>query len=134
MNLLHICSHYDDGKLFSVAWLPGGQSMMSTFTRAFWLAAAVICQLDVLCVHVYTDLCASLCVLIFISKQIHPSSPCHTGTCCLSLGNPSDSVHTRAQTPSSHSHYPQISQNPCPHLVLAAPGKANTKSPSSVQI
>lgn len=32
MNSLNIGAHYHKGKLLSVAWLPVGQSTMSTFT------------------------------------------------------------------------------------------------------
>lgn len=111
MNSLHICAHYDEGKLLSVPWLPMGQSMMSTFTCIFWLAAAVFCQLDALC------MCMCMCVraLTLVSKQIHPSSPYPTGTCSISLGSPPDSVHTQTHTILTLTLDPPISRCPCPH-------------------
>lgn len=64
MNLLHICAHYDEGKLLSVAWLPVGQSTMSTFRWVFWLAAAVLCQLDA------SYVCLYVCVYSSLNKYI----------------------------------------------------------------
>lgn len=70
MNSLHICAHYNEGKLWSVAWLPAGQRTMSTFTWVFWLAAAVFCQLEALQVCVCVCLCWCVCARAIISEQI----------------------------------------------------------------
>ena len=99
MNSLHICAHYDEGKLLSVAWLPVGQSTMSTFTWVFWLAAAVFCQLDTSCVCVFVCMCALIQlqttqIPVLFTPQAHAA-----GALAIVL-----TVFMHKHTLSSHSH------------------------------
>lgn len=112
MNLLHICAHYSDGKLWSVAWLPVGRSTMSIFTWVFWLAAAVFCQLD----SVRACVCASASERGCRScKQAHPVLPHTLGTDCRSqsLCSTLGSVHTNTYCPRTHRSKPYISHSLC---------------------
>lgn len=48
-NELRICTHYSEAELWSVAWLPVGQSALGTIIRVSWSPSAAFCQL---CAHV----------------------------------------------------------------------------------
>lgn len=52
-NELRICTHYSEAELWSVAWLPVGQSAIGTIIRVAWSPSAAFCQL---CAHVRAHL------------------------------------------------------------------------------
>lgn len=109
MNSLHICAHYNEGKLWSVAWLPAGQRTMSTFTWVFWLAAAVFCQLEALQVCVCVCVCVDVCVHAQSSPNKYStsqsSSPC---------GHMQPRLWQSAwQYSFTNTHYPPTAPYPC---------------------